>query len=50
MEARKGILFGDLPSGVSNKCKMMERQNATNAANAAGSECSTKADRGKKVV
>lgn len=50
VEARKGILFGGLSSGVSNRCKMIERQNATNAVNAAGSECCTMAEIEKKMV
>lgn len=47
VEARRNVFFGDLSSRISNKCKMIDWQSITNAANAQGLELRTTADRKK---
>lgn len=48
VEARRNVLFGDLSSRISNKCKMIDWRSITNAANAKGLELRTTADIKKK--
>ncbi len=48
VEARKNVLFGMLPSGISNKRKRSEWESVCEAVNAVGSEKHTQAEVKKK--